>query len=95
MSLSIERNIFTKAKTALQAISWIDENNVTQTLKNVDKYRGQFDPDKAAELQPSDFPAVFIAFRMASSSLAYSAASLAKVSFVPVNNAMVLPTISP
>lgn len=62
MSLSIERNIFDKVKTALEAIEWTDADGNTQTLKNVDKYRGQFDPDKAADLQPSDFPAVFMQF---------------------------------
>jgi hypothetical protein len=62
MSLSIERNIFDKLKTALDAIRWNDADNKTQRLKNVDKYRGQFDPEKAAELQPSQFPAVFIQF---------------------------------
>lgn len=62
MSLSIERNIYTKVKTALEAISWTDADGITQTLKNVDKYRGQFEPERAAQLQPSDFPAVFIQF---------------------------------
>ncbi len=62
MSLSIERNIFDKVKIALEAIRWDDGDGQTQRLKKVDKYRGQFDPEKAAELQPSDFPAVFIQF---------------------------------
>lgn len=62
MSLSIEREIYTQIKAELEDITWTDQDSVTQTLKNVDKYRGQFDPEKAAQLQPSDFPAVFIQF---------------------------------